>query len=166
MHATSKAIANFYWPSRGDFTRLQNMDPFEVRLQFLALLKKLDAYVFSVRFCLKANCKICLRTQQSIRKIVSYALKFYSRCGEDLWDCLVDECQKGSINTRINVLYLLDTLCETSLLTKAHSGEEGGISGGGSYYVDFVARDLSRIVDYVVPDNKEGLLNVLSATQV
>ena len=106
-----------------------------------------------------------LRTQQSIRKVVTFALKFYSRCGEDLWDCLVEECQKGSINTRINVLYLLDTLCETSLLTKAHSSE-GGMSNGGSYYVDLVARDLSRIVDYVVPDNKEGLLNLLSATQV
>ena len=140
------------------------MDPFEVRLQFLAQLKRLDAYVQLMHFFVSTkSVYVWSRTQQSIRKVVTFALKFYSRCGDDLWDCLVEECQKGSINTRINILYLLDTLCETSLLTKAHSSEGGG---SGSYYVDMVARDLSRIVDYVVPDTKEGLLNLLSATQV
>ena len=26
--------------------------------------------------------------------MVGYALKYFSRCGEDLWECIVEECQK------------------------------------------------------------------------
>jgi hypothetical protein len=33
-------------------------------------------------------------TQQSIQKVVGYALKYFSRCGEDLWECIIEECQK------------------------------------------------------------------------
>jgi hypothetical protein len=33
-------------------------------------------------------------SQQSIQKVVGYALKYFSRCGEDIWDCIVEECQK------------------------------------------------------------------------
>lgn len=36
------------------------------------------------------------RSQQSIQKVVGYALKYFARCGEDLWDCIVEECQKAS----------------------------------------------------------------------
>ncbi|KAH8088969.1 CTD kinase subunit gamma CTK3-domain-containing protein [Cristinia sonorae] len=120
------------------------MDPFEVRMQFLGLLKRLNA------------------SQQSIQKVVGYALKYFSRCGEDLWDCIVEECQKGSINNRINILYFLDSLCETSLLAKAH----GGADGGSSYYVDYVSRDLGKIVEYVVPDGRHGLPNLMSTKQI
>ncbi|THH09643.1 hypothetical protein EW145_g1872 [Phellinidium pouzarii] len=119
------------------------MDPFEVRMQFLTLLRRLNA----------------CSSQQSIQKVVAYALKYFSRCGEDLWDCVVEECQKGSINTRINILYLLDALCETSLLSKAASGSSS------AFYVDFVARDLAKIVEYVIPEGREGLINLMSATQ-
>ncbi|KAJ8594219.1 hypothetical protein M405DRAFT_930290 [Rhizopogon salebrosus TDB-379] len=82
------------------------MDPFEVRMQFLGLIRKLNA------------------SQQSIQKVVAFALKYFSRCGEDLWECIIEECQKGSINHRINILYFLDSLCETSLLAKAHQPPE------------------------------------------
>jgi CTD kinase subunit gamma len=51
-------------------------DPFEARMQFLSLLKKLNA------------------SQQSIQKVVSFAIKYGSRCGEDLWDCVLEECEK------------------------------------------------------------------------
>ncbi|THH26356.1 hypothetical protein EUX98_g7833 [Antrodiella citrinella] len=122
------------------------MDPFEVRMQFLGLLKRLNA------------------SQQSIQKVVGYALKYFSRCGEDLWDCIVEECQKGSINNRINILYFLDSLCETSLLAKAHSGTDG--SQTSSYYVDYVSRDLGKIVEYVVPDGRQGLPNLMSTKQI
>jgi len=54
-------------------------DPFEVRLSFLVLIKRLNA------------------SQQSIQKIVGYALKYFSRCGEDLWECIVEECHKVSV---------------------------------------------------------------------
>ncbi|KAH9836478.1 CTD kinase subunit gamma CTK3-domain-containing protein [Rhodofomes roseus] len=126
------------------------MDPFEVRLQFLSLLKKLNA------------------SQQSIQKVVGYALKFYASCGEDLWDCVVEECQKGSINNRINILYLLDSLCETSLLAKSHPGSVSHDPNQqhSSYYVDYVARDLGKIVEYVVPEGRQGLPNLMSTKQI
>jgi CTD kinase subunit gamma len=53
-----------------------SFDPFEARLQFLGLLRNLNA------------------SQQSIQKVVSYALKYGRKCGEDLWDCIVEECGK------------------------------------------------------------------------
>lgn len=105
-------------------------------------------------------------SQQSIQKIVSYALKYFSGCGEDLWDCIVEECQKGSINNRINILYLLDSLCETSLLAKSHSGLVSHDGSQNSFYIDYVARDLSKIIEYVVPEGRQGLLNMMSAKQI
>ncbi|KAL5498463.1 hypothetical protein ACEPAH_2605 [Sanghuangporus vaninii] len=125
------------------------MDPFEVRMQFLTLLHRLNA------------------SQQSIQKVVSYALKYFSRCGDLIWDCIVEECQKGSLNTRINILYLLDSLCEASRLSKASFGPGStSSSASGNLYVDFVARDLSTIVDFVVPSGREGLINLMSAVQI
>lgn len=56
-----------------------SLDPFEARLQFLGLLRKLSA------------------SQQSIQTVVSYALKYGRKCGEDLWDCIVEECGKVSL---------------------------------------------------------------------
>lgn len=53
-----------------------SFDPFETRLHFLQLLRKLNA------------------SQASIHKVVSFAMKFGPRCGEDLWECVVEECAK------------------------------------------------------------------------
>lgn len=125
------------------------MDPFEVRIQFLSLIRKLNA------------------SQQSIQKVVGFALKFFSQCGEDLWDCIVEECQKGSINNRINILYFLDSLCEASLLAKSRPSALGqGVQPDSSYYVDYVGRDLSRIVLSVVPEGRVGLPNLMSTRQI
>ncbi|KAI0764289.1 CTD kinase subunit gamma CTK3-domain-containing protein [Trametes elegans] len=120
------------------------MDPFEVRMQFLAHLRRLDA------------------SQQSIKKIVGYAVKFFPSCGEDLWDCLVEESQKGSLNNRINILYLLDSLCEACLASKPPPGS----SQPSSSYVDYVSRDLRKIVDHVVPEGRQGLPNLMSTKQI
>ncbi|KAI0343453.1 hypothetical protein BDW22DRAFT_1355895 [Trametopsis cervina] len=119
-------------------------------MQFLTLLRRLNA------------------SQQSIQKVVGYALKYFSKCGEDLWDCVVEESQKGSINNRINILYLLDSLCEASLLAKSQPGfaRSEGISPSSSLYVDYVVRDLGKIVDAVVPSGREGLPNLMSTKQI
>jgi hypothetical protein len=53
-----------------------SFDPFEARMQFLALLRKLNA------------------SQASIQKVVSFAVKYGSRCAEDLWECILEECAK------------------------------------------------------------------------
>ncbi|THU96741.1 hypothetical protein K435DRAFT_858212 [Dendrothele bispora CBS 962.96] len=124
------------------------MDPFEVRMQFLTLLKRLNA------------------SQQSIQKVVSFAVKFFPPCGEDIWDCIVEECQKGTINSRINILYFLDSLCETCLLVKSRSSSMGNSEAANSLYVDYVARDLGKIIEYVVPSGREGLPNLTSAKQM
>jgi len=116
------------------------MDPFEVRLQFLSLLRRLNA------------------TQQSIQKIVGYALKYFSRCGEDLWECIVEECQKGQLNDRINILYLIDNLCESSHLFQSHLQSTS--------YLQYVARDLDKIIQLVVPDTRDGLMNLMSTRQI
>lgn len=127
-------------------------DPFEVRMQFLGLIRKLNA------------------SQQSIQKVVAFALKYFSRCGEDLWECIIEECQKGSINHRINILYFLDSLCETSLLAKAHQPPEQSSSTSkqvnNALYVDYVSRDLTQIVECVVPVGRQGLPNLPSTKQI
>jgi CTD kinase subunit gamma len=64
------------------------------------------------------------------------------------------------MNTRINIFYFLDSLCETSLSSRPLA------SSGGNFYVDYVTRDLKKVVDLVVPDGRAGLLNLLSTTQV
>lgn len=53
-----------------------SLDAFEARLQFIKLLKTLNA------------------SQASIVKVVSFAIKYGPRCGEDLWTCVVDEVDK------------------------------------------------------------------------
>ncbi|OJA12684.1 hypothetical protein AZE42_10329, partial [Rhizopogon vesiculosus] len=93
-------------------------------------------------------------SQQSIQKVIALALKCFSKCGEDLWECITEECQKGSINHRINILHFLDSLCETSLLAKAHQPPEQPSSSkqaNNALYVDYVSRDLTQIVECVVP---------------
>ncbi|OAX33748.1 hypothetical protein K503DRAFT_859606, partial [Rhizopogon vinicolor AM-OR11-026] len=87
-------------------------------------------------------------------KLVAFALKCFSKCGEDLWECIIEECQKGSINHRINILYFLDSLRETSLLAKAHQPPEQSSSSkqaNKALYVDYVSRDLTQVVECVVP---------------
>lgn len=80
-----------------------------------------------------------------------------------------ERTRQGTINNRINILYFLDSLCEASLLAKSHpDATEILRSGPGttSFYVDYVARDLGKIVELVVPEGRQGLPNLLSTTQV
>ncbi|EAU91862.2 hypothetical protein CC1G_04629 [Coprinopsis cinerea okayama7 len=142
------------------------MDPFEVRMQFIVLLQRLSA------------------SQQSIQRVVSYAVKHFSACGEDIWECILEDCEKGSINARINILYFLDSLCERCLLIKSHQRSQphphrSGTSSSSAIhpgaaaekqnnnlYVDFVTRDLVKIIEYVVPEGRQGLPNLVSTRQI
>jgi len=42
----------------------------------------------------------------------------------------------------------------------------GNSEAANNLYVDYVARDLGRIVEYVVPTGREGLPNLTSTKQV
>lgn len=120
-----------------------SFDAFEARMQFLQLLRKLNA------------------SSQSIQKVVSFALKYSTQAGEDLWEVALEECAKGTLNTRINILYFLDSLLDASM---ALTGAGGGVGEG--VYLGLMVRDLGEIVGRVVPDTREGVLNLRSARQV
>ncbi|WRT66678.1 uncharacterized protein IL334_003638 [Kwoniella shivajii] len=117
---------------------MSSFDPFEARMQFLQLIRKLNA------------------SQQSIQKVVGYAIKYGSRCGEDLWECIIEQCGKGSLNNRINILYFLDTLLEASM----------PLGPTEAPYPELVNKNLHDIVGKVVPDSREGVLNLRSAKQI
>ena len=75
----------------------------------------------------------------------------------------MDSCKQGSINARINLFYMLDSLANTSLQSKTVASSS---SSSGSFYLDFIVRDLGTIVDCVVPDGRDGLINLMSTVQV
>lgn len=72
------------------------------------------------------------------------------------------------MNNRINILYLLDSLCETCLLAKPPTGANGtrDTGQGSASYVDYVSRDLKKLVEYVVPPGQQGMPNFMSTVQV
>ncbi|KAG8890018.1 hypothetical protein FRB98_001453 [Tulasnella sp. 332] len=71
---------------------------------------------------------------------------------------------------RINILYLLDSLCEASVHYQQASGlnlpSASGSSRKPASYVEYVSRDLDQIVQLVVPDNRDGLVNLASTRQI
>ncbi|BEI85551.1 hypothetical protein CcaverHIS002_0509520 [Cutaneotrichosporon cavernicola] len=115
-----------------------SLDPFEARLQFLKFVRTLNA------------------SQQSIQKVVSFAVKYGAKCGDDLWECVADEIGKGSLNARINILYLLDSLAETS----------AAVGPPDAPYLPLIERGLPALVAAVVPATREGHLNARSARQI
>ncbi|CAG7850739.1 SubName: Full=Uncharacterized protein {ECO:0000313/EMBL:CCA68504.1} [Serendipita indica DSM 11827] len=127
------------------------MDLFEAHLRFSKLLKRLDA------------------TQGSIQQVVAFALEYHSTCGEDFWETVLQECRTGSTNMRINLLYFLDSLCEASAQSASNQRSKPSSStkpvGPGLYYVNLLQKDLSSIIEWVVPESRDGLINVQSAMQ-
>ncbi|KAH8923538.1 hypothetical protein BT69DRAFT_1350092 [Atractiella rhizophila] len=112
------------------------MDAFEVRMQFVQALRKLTS------------------RHQDVFKLVSLALKHGPKCGDDLWDCLFEECERASLNSRINMFYALDSLLDASAALSF------------PLYLTLVKRDLQKLVDLVVPATLDGLLNLMSTEQV
>lgn len=103
-------------------------------MQFIALISRLTSSLIS------------------IQKVASFAVKHGQKCGDDIWDCLVEECAQINLNQRINLLFFLDTLLENSTV--------------GLPYRHLVKRDLAKLVQLVVPQTREGVLNLMSADQV
>jgi CTD kinase subunit gamma len=54
------------------------------------------------------------------------------------------------------------------LLAKSHpiAADDNGAGSNSSYYVDYVSRDLGKIVELVVPEGRQGPPNLLSTKQV
>ncbi|BGP36519.1 hypothetical protein JCM10450v2_000416 [Rhodotorula kratochvilovae] len=123
------------------------MDPFEVRLQFTALASRLTSSV------------------ASISKVASFALKHASKCADDIWDCYLDEVSTASLNARVNLLFLLDSLLDKEGPRLAPA-QPGAGAGTHTSYRELVERDLGKVVKLVVPDSREGVLNWMSTAQV
>ena len=86
---------------------------------------------------------------------------------------------QGTLNARINILYMLDSLCESSLVAdrSMHSQSQGNPSTStldsdiqntvnAPFYIGLVKKDLPKLVDLVVPESREGLANLMSTMQV
>lgn len=67
---------------------------------------------------------------------------------------------------------MLDTLCDpiVSASSLPSSSSSGAAPSSGRVselpYAGFLERDMETLVGYVVPEGKEGMLNLLSAKQV
>jgi len=95
-------------------------DAFETRLSFIQSLQKLNA------------------TVQSQQKCAQFALK-NKDLDEDLFNCILEELDKANLNVKVNILYFLETLCETSVTSGFHG------------YRNMLQRYLSRIALAVAP---------------
>ncbi len=68
-------------------------------------------------------------------------------------------CIQGTLNSRINILYFLDSLCDP---VHPLAPSTSTINP----YPKMLAKHLQAIVDLVVPSDKEGVLNLLATKQV
>ncbi|CAI6337629.1 unnamed protein product [Periconia digitata] len=108
------------------------MDPFEVRIRFSSLLAHLSA------------------SHTSLQKAAVFALK-NREMDEDLHSCILEQLERNSMNSRANIMFFIDVLCE--MATKEDAG-------GGVGYVRMMQRDIMRVVDAVCPEDGTGAANV------
>ncbi|GAA5923379.1 uncharacterized protein JCM15063_003627 [Sporobolomyces koalae] len=125
------------------------MDPFEVRMQFLTLISRVNSSL------------------QSLSKVSHFALRHADKCSDDIWDCYLDELTHSpNLNHRINLLYWLDLVLDKEGPKVVDKTSVGGLVGQGSYRA-LIERDLDKVLNQVVPpDSKQAVLNHMSAMQV
>lgn len=129
----------------------------QTRIQFLAQLRRLTSAAQSI------NKVVAFLLKQSVvphpgsrKRPASESDAPKATHGEsDLWDCIMEELAKASINARMNIFYMLDSLLDQSLAL------------GVETYRAFITADLERIVTLTVPtDVRDGVLNRMSTMQV
>ncbi|KPV78260.1 uncharacterized protein RHOBADRAFT_10812, partial [Rhodotorula graminis WP1] len=118
----------------------------QVRLQFTSLASRLTSSVASVS------------------KVASFALRHATKCADDIWDCYLDEVSTATLNARVNLLFLLDSLLDKEGPRTAAPPRPP--TGTHTSYRELVERDLDTVVKLVVPDSREGVLNWMSTAQV
>ncbi|KAF9347559.1 hypothetical protein BGX26_000968 [Mortierella sp. AD094] len=112
------------------------VDPFEARLEFLGLLSKLNA------------------SQHSIQKVGNFAMR-NRNLHEDLYSCIIEELEQApSINARMNIFYVLDSIC--------HQSHKAGFSG----YIDLIQRNLPKIIECVTPSGPKGNVNIAGTKKI
>lgn len=104
-------------------------DPFEVRQRFTTLLAHLSA------------------SHTSLQKAALYALK-NREMDEDLHSCILEQLERTNMNTRANIMFFIENLCEMAV--KDSAGDGRGIDGSAMGYVRMLQRDILRVVECVV----------------
>ena len=102
-------------------------DPFEVRQRFTTLLSHLSA------------------SHTSIQKAAVYALKNRDM-DEDLHSCILEQLERTNMNTRANIMYFIEALCEMAVKDAGPATGEGTAMG----YVRMLQRDILPVVECVV----------------
>lgn len=100
-------------------------DPFEVRQRFTTLLSHLSA------------------SHTSLHKAALYALK-NREMDEDLHSCILENLSATNMNTRANIMFFIECLCE--LAVKDNAAGDGSAMG----YVRMLQRDILAVVECVV----------------
>jgi CTD kinase subunit gamma len=100
-------------------------DPFEVRQRFTTLLSHLSA------------------SHTSLQKAALYALK-NREMDEDLHSCILEQLERTNMNTRANIMFFVECLCEMAVK------ENGGGDNSAMGYVRMLQRDILRVVECVV----------------
>lgn len=116
-------------------TFIMVLDPFEGRLAFLEILKKLTA------------------SQQSQIKTAQFALR-HKDLDEDLYNCVLEELELSSLNSRVNIIYFLETLCDYSYRNGCNS------------YISMIRKDIAKIVRAVAPPGPHGAANISAVRKV
>ncbi|EDU42768.1 ctd kinase subunit gamma protein [Pyrenophora tritici-repentis] len=100
-------------------------DPFEVRQRFTTLLAHLNA------------------SHNSLHKAALYALK-NREMDEDLHSCILEQLERTNMNTRANIMFFIECLCEYAVKDNAN----GDASAMG--YVRMLQRDIVAVVECVI----------------
>ncbi|KAF1834920.1 hypothetical protein BDW02DRAFT_568611 [Decorospora gaudefroyi] len=100
-------------------------DPFEVRQRFTTLLSHLSA------------------SHTSLQKAALYALK-NREMDEDLHSCILEQLDRTNMNTRANIMFFIECLCEYA--SKENSAGDASAMG----YVRMLQRDILAVVECVV----------------
>jgi CTD kinase subunit gamma len=113
-------------------------DPFEVRQRFTTLLSHLSA------------------SHTSLQKAALYALK-NREMDEDLHSCIIEQLERNNMNTRANIMFFIECLCEMAVKENGGMGIAGivgegqkGIDGSAMGYVRMLQRDILLVVECVL----------------
>ncbi|SPC65531.1 uncharacterized protein UHOD_00710 [Ustilago sp. UG-2017b] len=114
-------------------------DPFQVRLHFVSTLHRVNASLPTI--------------QKALSTIVEYGPSMHS----ELWECIMDECKSGSINRRINLLFLIDSIFTDETLSPTIR----------SFFRRHLERDLYALFDLAIPEGRwDALLNVPAVEKI
>ncbi|KAJ4986135.1 CTD kinase subunit gamma [Stagonosporopsis vannaccii] len=102
-------------------------DPFEVRQRFTTLLSHLSA------------------SHTSIQKAAVYALKNRDM-DEDLHSCILEQLDRTNMNTRANIMFFIESLCEMAVKDGGPPTGEGSAMG----FVRMLQRDILPVVESVI----------------